>query len=174
MSSSGAKTGSGTVSDITTSGQPLLTITNPAGPTTDLAVGAYAPGTAVESYIAANVPIAAGTAVNVASVALAAGTWLIAARAIVQDTAAALAEATIWIGPNSASSTGAYASSTSVGGDLAGGDELLPLVIVKTVVLAAATTVYLGCQAQAAMTVLVADTYLTIGNCSGITAVRIA
>ena len=174
MSSSGAKTGSGTVSDITTSGQPLITITDPSGPTTNLAVGAYAPGTSVESYITANVGLVAATGTEITSVALSAGTWLVTGRACLNVLGALVTAGELWIGPDSALATGVYAGSYGGAGVVAGGDEDLYISVTKVVTLAADTTVYLNADAQGAMTVLAADTFLSLAAVTGITAVRIA
>ncbi len=166
--------GTGTISDLTTSGKPLLTITNPTAPTTNVAVGAYAPGNSVESYIGADVALAATTNVAVTSVVLGAGTWLVTARCVNTTAESTPTAFEAWIGPNSASITGAYAAAFTAAGTLAGGNIDPYLVIVKTVVLAVSTTVYLNAQQSAGTGAIKAASSLGNPNVSGITAVRIA
>ena len=174
MSSSGAKTGSGTISDLTTSGKPLLTITNPAGPTTNLAVGAYAPGVSVESYIAATVALAAAVVTEVASVLLGAGTWLVTARLVNQSAATTPTAWESWIGPNAASETGAYAGSFTAVGSLAGGQIDSQHTLVKVVTLATSGTVYLNTVQATSTGTIQFTTPSGAPSATGITAVRIA
>ena len=97
-------------------------------------------GAVVESFRASTSVSLSTTPANVVSVVLAAGTWRINATALVIATGGADIE--VWIGPNSASTTGAYA---------AGGANVATfsytwnsqITLSKVVTLASSTTVYL-------------------------------
>lgn len=130
----------------------------------------------VESYITANVSLSASTPTNITSVSLTAGTWLITARALLSNSSAtASANFDIWIGPTAGSLTGAYAGQGGVLGDtVAGGTSVASVTLVKIVVLASTTTVNLITEMNQAGTVLYGGSAVTIGNESGITAVKIA
>ena len=131
-----------------------------------------------ESYISSNVTFTnSSTAYDITSVSLAEGTWLVTARAFLHDTNVALGGVDLWIGPNSASVTGAYASTTETVGDIAGGLADASVSIVKVVTLASPTTVYfsgLASVGSSAVVVYHQSLFESIGNVSGITAVQIA
>lgn len=128
-----------------------------------------------ESFITSQVTLTtASTYYNIASVALAAGTWLITARFFVQYTGA-IGKIDGLIGPNSASVTAAYAATSTAIGGVVGGDDDGNLVITKVVVLAAPATVYLNAIANVGGAVVQATALESgVGNASGITAVQIA
>ncbi len=80
-----------------------------------------APGTTVESYTTATVSPAVNTWTEVTSVSLVAGTWLIMARACVDNGgSASTTQVDIAIGPNSGSVTGVYASAQGLLGTSTG------------------------------------------------------
>ena len=170
----GTGSGTGDLLGVGTAGQ-VLTVggTDPSG--LEWAPGGSgAPGTTVESYATADVTLTSSTSENIASVSLVAGTWLVAGRALCSATAASLTYADIWLGPTSASSTGSYAAGSCELGDIAGAAELQVVTLVKSVILAATTTVYLGGLSPGSVTVKHASFGLSLADCSGITAVRTA
>jgi hypothetical protein len=124
-----------------------------------------APGTTVESYITAAVPLTANTPTAITSVTLGAGTWLISAQIQLSGYGS---NNTLWIGPNGASTTGAYQGKSSVDGTMS---------LQKSVTLTATTTVYLNFQSSSAFSVEPNTTVfsgLNTPNSSGITAVQTA
>lgn len=130
-----------------------------------------------ESYITANVTLAAATYTEIASVSLATGTWLITARAFASSQASTAQILDLSIGPNSASTTGAYAGANTAPGVAAGESQNLSLSVIKVEVLTATTTVYLNAYASVVGTTIIssdANTTPTVPNMTGITAVKIA
>ena len=127
-----------------------------------------APGTTVQSYITADVTGSGGPN-NITSVSLAAGTWLVTARAFVDLTAAGNSD--LILGPTSASLTGAYAamsiSDTS-------GAAAVPVSLTESITVASTTTVYLMIDSVSNYTVRASSKAAGIGNQSGITAVQTA
>ena len=144
-----------------------------AGDYTATQVGA-APGTSVESYIGAAVPLVANTPTAITSVSLTAGTWLITARCIDTTANATPTDCEAWIGPTSASATGAYASSFTAAGTFVGGNTYGGNVVAKVVTLATPTVVYLNALQAVGAGSISAATPEGTPNASGITAVRIA
>lgn len=130
-----------------------------------------APGTTVEDYITAGISVTS-SAFAIASVTLVAGTWLIHAR-VVGSAGTGSNTLDVWIGPNSASPSGAYA------GSMSSVDENTSLiynaVIIKSVTLGSTTTVYLnGYSGQNGGEVWASTAEEGIGNITGITAMRTA
>jgi hypothetical protein len=76
---------------------------------------------------------------------------------------------TLWLGPNSASYTGAYAEAVYGAGDSAGSVEYGYVTLVKSVTLAATTSVYLNIECAEACTVDFEGPN-AIGSASGLTA----
>ena len=133
----------------------------------------------VESYIATTVVIStvAATPIDITSVSLGAGTWLITGRArTINGSTAGQNFVDLWLGPTSASITNAYADSSSClaeAGNSAYAYES-EVVVTKVVVLGATTTVYLTCETSTTGAIVgrgYADS--SLGNISGITAVKI-
>ena len=166
-------TGAGAVTrlGVGTASQALLGGTTPTWGTPPAGALTYA-----ESYITANVSVAAATMVAVTSLSLAAGTWLVTARAFGYDGTSTPGVLALNISPNSASSTGAYAGANVGVGTGAGGVENSSLTIIKVVVLTATTTIYLNAFATNASTVIAVDGNVTPNtpNMSGISAIQIA
>lgn len=137
--------------------------------------GSGAPGTTVESYIGTDANLPQNSATNITNVSLAAGTWLITARAsIVLSTAGGGILFDLWIGPTSGSATSAYAAAQGpIYGESA---EPAYATLQKSVTLGSTTTVYLIAQTNAAATntIKAASWIASIPNVSGITAVRTA
>ena len=140
----------------------------PAAPAVSLTTGS--------SFITMAVVLTTGgTAYNVTSVSLAAGTWLISAMAVISSTGASLGATDIWIGPNSASTTGAYGATGSEVTGHTGVNTDLALSLTQIVVLASPATVYLNAASATALAnVLAASPEESLGNVSGMTAVKIA
>ena len=132
--------------------------------------------TTVESYITSDVTLAtAGVYYNVTSVSLAAGTWLVTARALMTFGTATVTPVDIFIGPTSASVTGAYAATSVELGSGAGTVELESAVIVKSITLAVTTTVYLiGYPGNNGPVVKHASVNSSLPGATGITAVKTA
>jgi hypothetical protein len=131
------------------------TVTGPAGFGTAAALGAgtkYAPDThshgnppapsaspqIFSSFIAVDVPLGA-TAVDITSLALPAGNWLITAQVLSINAGVS----TAWIGPNSADPTGAYSSSGAAFATY----DAAAVSFSRTVTLSAPATVYLSMKA---------------------------
>lgn len=131
-------------------------------------------GTFVESYITGTVALGATTIVNITSVTLAAGTWLVTGRAYMHLTTATLGHGDLWLGPTTASVTSAYAATTFSMGDIAGGTEEQSVSLTKVITLTTSTVVFLEAYCTEASTAENNSLEKTIGNCSGITAVRIS
>ena len=137
--------------------------------------GGGGPLTTVESYISSNVTLTSGTNINITSVSLAAGTWLVMARANIIGNAATISAVDVAIGPTTASFTGAYAIGTGEVGDVAGAAEFQQIAIMKSVTLASTTTVYLnGLSGGATATALAGGNTSGTTNATGITAVKTA
>lgn len=129
-----------------------------------------------ESFITADVPLTAfGTVYNVTSVALPSGVWLVNARALVTRTTANLAAVDVFLGPTSASVTGAYAATTVESGGVAGAAEGLTAVVSKLITLTTLTTVYLEAVSTAISAIVRWESQgESLPNASGISAVKIA
>lgn len=127
-------------------------------------------GAAVEAFRASTSVSLSATPANVVSVSLVAGTWRINAMALAVGTGGANID--VWIGPNSASVTGAYvAGSAGLGTFLYAWASTITLS--KVVTLASTTTVYL-CAAfesgSAASAIAYESLVGNIPNVSGISA----
>ena len=164
-----AASGSGTVTDVTST-SPLIAVAT--GTTTPKLTAAL---THASAALAANVTLASATNTNIVSIALGAGTWLILGSAQVYSRSATSTNAIAWIGPTSASTTFAYTAAVAEVGTLAGAAPFAALRLDAVVTLAAATTVYLIARAsEAACAVLSHVTTPALTGLTGITAVRIA
>ena len=128
----------------------------------------------VQAYLAADVALTAAANAELVSVDLAAGTWLVNAYVLVQGPNGATASADAWIGPTSASVTGAYASASTVIGNAAGGAFWAEMSFSSVLVLTATTTVYLNAFAAGSAEVYATSKQLTIPNSTGITALKFA
>lgn len=117
----------------------------------------------------------AATPYNITSLSLVAGTYLITASVRFIDTNAATDNLSVWIGPNSASTTGLYAAQGCYAGSNAGAVIVGSLSFTAIVVLASTTTVYLNSQCSGAGAKI--DYSLAAGLAAnvvtGITAVKI-
>ncbi len=116
----------------------------------------YAQGTTLSAYLSSS-QAGTGAPQNLCSVAITSGTWLVIAQAFAQNTTAALDEAQYWIGPNSASITGAYNYGQVSIGDLAGAAEYAVCSLVAIVTVVANTTVYLQGNLPVACNTLAAN-----------------
>jgi hypothetical protein len=130
--------------------------------------------TVASTYISSTVPVSATTPTNVTSLALSAGTWLILASGYAKLTTATLGHQDWWLGPTTASKTGAYVACSESMGDIAGGTEDGSATLVTVQVFASTTTVYLETYASEATTVQSASVEETIANVTGILAIKIA
>ena len=179
MSTSGGSTGTGTISDITSTGNTIA-VTDAAGPTTNLEVGTYYPDLAeVVSFITVDQTIAATGETNITSVVLAAGTWLIIGKINIQnsDTTAAHYVET-FLGPTSASLTGAYCSGACFPSEngLTTTGHVSEATCMTVQTFAVQTTVYLEATGGSGANVIAkaATEVNTIGDQTGIVAIRIA
>lgn len=129
----------------------------------------------VESYITANVTMTtASTPYELTSVSLSAGTWIVTARAYLVLNAAG-SSTDLWIGPNSASTTGCYATATTDTGSSAGELDRSSPTVIKVVSLSSTTTVYLNAESAAAgVTAAYLGAFSGNINSTGITAVKIS
>jgi hypothetical protein len=180
--SSPAQSVAGTLASVGTPGTygsasliPVITI-DAKGRVTAVTTAAPAAGalTYVQSFITADVATTpAGTMVNATSITLAAGTWLVTAQ-ILFLTATSGTGTTYYlnVSTTSASSTGTIVSSVFVDSGVTG----LPMItqtVSKIVVLGATTTLYLNGRSDG-VTGKIAGTNFVAGDCTGITAVKIA
>jgi len=168
----GSGPGAGDLLGIGTAGQ-VLTVggADPSG--LEWATPSGGSLTSVESYIGADVSLTASTIVNIMSVSLATGTWLIQARVYGYGTNVTAGSLEAWIGPTSASTTGAYASGGMFIGSAASGVQAGEVAITKVVTLAVTTTVYLIGKCNQAITAKATTDLYALPNCTGITAVKI-
>jgi hypothetical protein len=180
--SSPAQSVAGTLASVGTAGTygsssliPVIT-TDAKGRVTAVTTASPSAGalTYVESYITANVSLTAATAIyNITSVSLAAGTWLVTGRALVNG-GSSTGTVEVFFGPNSASYTGVLATS---GFDVGTSQDNTPS-FTRVIVLGSTTTIYL--MALASITGIVVQHYGVIapvavdGITTGITAVKIA
>jgi hypothetical protein len=134
-------------------------------------------GLVIESYIGGSVAVNA-SAVNLTSVALTPGTWLITGSALLYwgGSTSVATPVDVWLGPNSASASGAYKATTTTIGNAAGALQVGAVEITRPITLTSATTVYLEAKAQAAEgTTALQDALVTSApNVTGISATRIA
>jgi len=161
----------GTLSGATT-GQALAWNGSSWVPTT---IGG-APGTVVKAYISANVT-GAGYVVDLTSISLTAGTWLINYQIEGQNTSSTLVGGMgAYVGPNTGSTTGAYSAIGILIGKLTSGyPYVMSVAGTATVVLASTTTVYLGWYGDTNIVAQKAD-YITLvsGVTTGIIATKLA
>ena len=146
-------------------------ITGNTGLTPTPAVGL----TTVESFIAS--PVAGtGATQQVTSLALPAGTFIITGMADYNNGGTLTENVELFIGPNSASVTGAYGGAeASAEGSVQGSDSRRSLSFTKKVTLAAPTTVYLNSSAiGTTSSFLAVSAALSIPNVTGLLALRIA
>jgi hypothetical protein len=132
--------------------------------------------TSASSFIGAPVTITGITPVNVTSLSLAAGTWLLMGQALIDNTVAATPiTAALGIGTTTASFAGALTGAeTLLGGATAVTAHFASIACSCVVVVAAPTTYFLVASlVNAAATGSVLDSD-TVGKTSGLTAVRIA
>lgn len=125
---------------------------------------------ALTSYISGStVSLTASTATQITSLSLPAGTWNIVGTALVFRATASLAYIDGWLGPNTASVTGCYASAEIEVGNIAGAAEYLSMTIPTTQTFTTTTTVYLNAYASVSATVEY-QTQNALPNCTGILA----
>jgi hypothetical protein len=129
--------------------------------------------TNVSSYISSTVAIAATTFVNITNVSLSAGTWLIMGTCYSKLTTATLGHMDVFLGPNSASKTGAYVAGSASMGDIAGGTEDDTVTIATVQTFTGTTTVYLEAYASEATTAQNISVEQSIANATGILAIKI-
>jgi hypothetical protein len=132
--------------------------------------------TSASSFIGGPVTITGATPVNVTSLALAVGTWLLMGQATIDNTVAAVPiVAALGIGATTASFTGALTGAEILlGGSTAVTAHFASISCSCVIVVAAPTTYFLVANlgnAAATGSVLAAD---NVGNLSGLIAVRIA
>jgi hypothetical protein len=142
-------------------GTGVVTVTSTAG---------AASLTSVATFVPSDTSLTPGTPAAIASLTLAAGTWLLGAKVTWDMSSGSSASMTAWLSTVAASTSGALATgqgnTTAIGyGTTIGYSHIAAL---------GATTVYLNVQANGATIVKAADTALGIGNATGITAVKIA
>lgn len=139
-----------------------LAISTPTG-----SVGANVQLATVESYITANVALPATTPVNVTSIALAAGTWLIMCRMQVATTTTSRLVG--WFGTTSASSAGNMAAEEK---SMNGGSDVMSFY--RVVGLGSATTIYFNAYTDGTALTISYQTYnYGFGNITGMSAVRL-
>jgi len=120
-------------------------------------------------FLSSNKSLSAGSNTNVTSISLAAGTWLISAQALGYYGGSGYVS--IWLGPNSASTTGAYTGTVY---KTFGGDEgACYCSTIQT--FGTTTTVYMNGYAGTTATVYATDVQgVGVPNVSGIIAIKIA
>ena len=164
-----AASGSGTVTDVTST-SPLIAVAT--GTTTPKLTAAL---THLSDYLGANVTLAATTSTNLASLALGVGTWLLIGNVEWTRSSATVATITTWISPTSGGYTTGYVGTVAETGTIAGASSGSSSTLVHVVTLAAATTVYLGARVNATGCTIHAATRVTgLPNITGLVAVRIA
>jgi hypothetical protein len=123
----------------------------------------------------ANVTLTANTAVNIKSLSLAAGTWLLIGTVAVLNNNTSQQQCTLWLSTTTASGTGLVATATVDTGIAAGGDEVLAQSMFAVVTPAITTTYYLnGYHTNVNGAALYQELIFGFGNCTGIIAIRIA
>ena len=157
-----------TITGGTTTSGYVLTATSTSG----ASFAAPITGTYSEGYITTNATLANGGATNINSLALAAGTWLITARATF-GLSSGSASCDFAISPTSASFTSAYAGVSCAVTAAQPAPSFISFT--KTVVLASSTTVYFVAQPSTGTGTAYAVTITkSVPNATGLTAVRIA
>ena len=122
------------------------------------------------SYQALGSQQALGGATNILSQSLAAGTWLVIGKVYVSTTISN-SQVSVWLGPNSASSSGAYDSAGFNAGSVAGSLEETTLVVCARIVLASPATVYLQGDDSGSTAVAKTSTGNSIANATSLTCV---
>jgi hypothetical protein len=163
----GTGSGTGDLVATGTSGQ-VLTVGGSDGSGLEWTTPGGAPGTTVESYIGSPIN-GTGSAQNITSVSLGAGTWLIIGSVTFADAAVSIENTNIWIGPTTGSSVSAYQETQTLTGEATGGIQYSNQKLIKSVTLATTTIIYLGTQAASTVTIVSGPV-----NATGITAVRTA
>lgn len=125
------------------------------------------------TYISSTVALTATTFINVTSISLSAGTWLIVGSVLSHLTTTTLGHMDIFLGPNSASKTGAYVAASGSMGNLAGGSEETMLTVSTVQTLTTTTTVFLEAYCSETSTAENISTEQSIANVTGILAVKI-
>jgi len=149
-------------------------------PVNSLTVGSNSatfPLTTVSNFLTgSNLGPAANTIANVTSISLTAGVWMITACCLIENTASTIGYATLFLGPNSNSTIGAYASSSKTIGNATGAEYYVTMNINALVTLASTTTVYLNidlANGSGPYVIYVNSLVGSIPNATGITAVKI-
>ena len=125
-------------------------------------------GGALTSYsinLGADVTLAGSTPVNIGSQALPIGTFLIVATATLLAGGSASNLTDLWLGPNSASVTGAYIVGEGADGTAS---SYYQVTLKGIVTLTVATTVYLSLQCQSANTLKALAAYATTNATGGV------
>ena len=164
----GTGSGTGDLLGIGTAGQ-VLTVggADPSGLEWATPAGG---GTGVESYMTANLVMTSAVYNNLTSVSLAAGTWLVIGRGLFETTTTTTVD--MFLGPTSASKTGAYRAASALLGGVGGTDNDQYLTIARRITLATTTTVYLIAYPSVASCSAVAQSLQqSIGDVTGITAI---
>ena len=152
---------------VTTSGYVLTATSSSGSRFTAPVTSTYS-----EGYITINATLGAGGATNINSLALAAGTWLITARATF-GLSSGSASCDFAISPTSASFTSAYAGVSCAVTAAQPAPSFISFT--KTVVLASSTTVYFIAQPSTSTgTAYAVTTVKSVPNATGLTAVKIA
>ena len=133
-----------------------------------------APGTTVSSFITNNVTLAGTT--NITSISLTAGTWLISYQATVNNNSTINTQAfDFFIGPTSATLTGAYSSiSTSTGKTINGYAYINSACGTYSLTIASTTTVYFNIYSSSGATAFSSSYSQGLPNVTGITAIKTA
>ena len=125
--------------------------------------------TSLSSFIPSNVSLS-GSPTNITSLSLTTGTWLVMFTALVQTILSGGETSEIWIGPSSASRSGAYCSTEFGANSVTGGNILASQTGVAIVTVASTTTIYLEGDASIG-TVYATTSYNSIANSTGMVAV---
>ena len=125
------------------------------------------------SYITNTVSVPATTITNITSLSLSPGTWLILGAATFHLTTATLGHMDLFLGPTSASKTSAYCAETISIGNIAGGVEECSFDLATVKTFTTTTTVYLEAYSSEATTAENNSIEQTIGNVTGILAIKI-
>lgn len=129
--------------------------------------------TSVSSYISSTVSLTATTFINVTSISLTPGTWLIVGSVLAHLTTATLGHMDVFLGPNTASKTSAYVAASASMGDIAGGTEEDTCSVVTVQTFTTTTTVYLEAYCSEASTAENISNQQSIANTTGILAIKI-
>lgn len=171
----------------TAAANAIAKLTIPAG-----GFSIYEDGAGWQTYSASGIVLTGGTpnvvssylistqspsgAANITSLTLSPGTWLILGSMTIISTGATLTQTSVdlWLGPNSASATGAYASATGRVGDVTGGGgETLAIDVATVQTFSASTVVYLNCDVNETVTIEWESVGSSAPNATGIIAVQL-